>query len=59
MFIVKRAFRVADLLRCNFTKKGSEMSVEKNSQTLECRRDFTGRMEKIALMRSSEKKIVD
>jgi hypothetical protein len=34
-------------------------SVEKNSRTLECRRDFTGRMEKIALMRSSEKKIVD
>jgi hypothetical protein len=29
MFIVKRAFRVADLLKCNFTKKGSEMRVLK------------------------------
>lgn len=53
MISVKSGFHDADLLRCNFTKAGSEMSVFQDLLThLSHTRKFTLRKDKILLMRS-------
>jgi hypothetical protein len=49
---VKSGFRDGDLLRCNFTKAGSEMSVFQDLLThLSRTRNFTLRKDKTSLMR--------
>jgi hypothetical protein len=51
---VKSGFRIDDLLRCNFTKVGSEIRVFQDLLThLNRTRDLTGRKESNSAMRSS------